>query len=76
MVGRPGMPADDYEIFVYSIIRIGPIIFVPTMFTLYHVLNYQARGSRFRRYAIVIGVLFVLLSLVADVWFMPAVRVR
>lgn len=43
---RP-FPADDYEVFIYSVTQIGPFIFMTGAFTLYHALNRTKPRERF-----------------------------
>src|ERR1700716_3344917 len=72
---RP-FPADDYEVFIYSVTQIGPFIFVTAAFTLYHLLNRSRPRDRFSRAAAIVGLLCFIISVAADVLLMPRVRFR
>jgi hypothetical protein len=72
---RP-FPADDYEVFVYSLVEVGPFIFGSAAFTIFHALNLKRPRDRFSKCAVIIGFVCVLLAFAADVLFMPRVRFR
>jgi hypothetical protein len=74
IVGIPGTPADEYEVFVLFITRIAPAIFAATTFTLYHALKRPREWTRGTIVAVAIGLLLAVVSFAADIVFMPRAR--
>jgi len=69
-------PADDYEVFIYSILQIGPFIFIAALFAIYYAADISKPGAVFGKYAFAVSVVFLIMALVLDVILMPKVRFR
>ena len=72
---RP-FPADDYEVFIYSLARIGPLIFIAAAFAIYYAIDVFKSRARTGKYAFLIAAIALIVSLILDVLLMPRVRFR
>lgn len=69
-------PAEKYEVFVYSIVEVGPFLFLATCLTIYFAPVFATPRTKVSNYAFGIGMICVFVVLVMDVIFMPRVRFR